>query len=487
MAMTNQSQLAVPVPARVPGQPGTPRPRVILAILSLASFMASLDLFIVNVAFDKIGQSFHGSSLGDVSWVLNGYAIIFATLLVPFGRLADKIGRKRMFGLGLALFTLASVACAAAPGLWWLVGFRALQAAGAAALTPTSLGLLLAAVPAHKRLPYVRIWSAVAAIAATVGPVLGGVLVAASWRWVFLVNLPVGIFALIMAIRFVPDSRDNSGTKTPDMIGAALLTLGVGSLALAIVKGGGWGWGSASTIAAFVIAAVLLAGFAWRGEHHPVPVVEPDLYRVRTFAWANVAMVTFSVGFTGFLLLLILWMQDVWHWSTITTGLAVAPGPAMVPVVTLLAQRLARRVQAGYLSAAGCLVFASGAFVMLSLAGPHGSGYVSEFLPGQLLAGIGIGLAFPTLLSHATHDLPAHRASTGSGVINMTRQLGLVLGVSITVAILGTPATYGAAHRAFGHGWCTVALVELAAALACLGMLARPPALVNSLRGRNRK
>jgi MFS family permease len=254
------------------------------------------DLFIVNVAFDKIGQSFPGSSLGDVSWVLNGYAIIFATLLVPFGRLADKIGRKRMFLLGLGLFTLASVACAAAPGLWWLVVFRVLQAAGSAALTPTSLGLLLAAVPAEKRLPYVRIWSTVAAIAATVGPVLGGLLVAASWRWVFLVNLPVGILALIAANRLVPDSRDTAVTKIPDMIGAALLTLGVGSLALAIVKGGDWGWVSDGTIAAFVAAGVLLIWFAWRAERHPLPVVEPDLYRVRTFAWANVAMVTFSVG-----------------------------------------------------------------------------------------------------------------------------------------------------------------------------------------------
>src|ERR1700753_2971651 len=138
-------------------------PRAILAILSLASFMASLDLFIVNVAFDKIGESFRGPSIGDVSWVLNAYAIVYAALLVPLGRLADKVGRKRMFLVGVAVFTVARVLCAAAPGLWWLVGFRVLQAAGAAALTPTSLGLLLAAVPAEKRLGYVRVWAAVAA------------------------------------------------------------------------------------------------------------------------------------------------------------------------------------------------------------------------------------------------------------------------------------------------------------------------------------
>jgi len=152
------------------------RPRAILAVLSPASFMASLDLFIVNVAFDQIGASFRGSSIGDVSWVLNAYAILYAALL---GRLADKVGRKRTFLLGLAVFTLAGVLCAVAPGLWWLVAFRVLQAAGAAALTPTSLGLLLTAVPAGKRLAYVRIWSAVAGLAAAAGPVFGGLLVAA--------------------------------------------------------------------------------------------------------------------------------------------------------------------------------------------------------------------------------------------------------------------------------------------------------------------
>jgi EmrB/QacA subfamily drug resistance transporter len=452
----------------------TPRsPRAILAVLSLAAFMASLDVFIVNVAYDSIGESFHSSSISDVSWVLNAYAIIYAALLVPFGRLADRVGRKRMFSLGLGLFTLASVACSAAPGLWWLVAFRVLQAAGAAALTPTSLGLLLAAVPAEKRMPYVRIWSAVAGLAAAAGPVLGGLLVTASWRWVFLVNLPVGVAALVAAARVVPDSRDAAVSKLPDAAGAALLTLGIGSLALAIVKGGDWGWGGTATLAAFAAAAVLLAWFVWRAEHHPVPVVDPDLYRVRSFAAANIAMVAFSIGFAGYLLMMVLWLQNVWHWSTVTTGLAVAPGPAVVPVVTLLVQRFAGRVRPGVLTALGCVAFAAGIVTTLTLIGPHGAHYAGGMLPGQLLAGLGIGLALPTLLGSATAGLPAHRTSTGSGVINMTRQIGFVLGVSISVAILGTPTSYAAAHRAFVRGWWTMAAVEAVAALACLGLLSR--------------
>jgi len=469
--MTIQSH---PVPMLpIAESPIAQRPRLILAILSLAGFMASLDVFIVNVAFDRIADSFHKASISDVSWVLNAYAIMYAALLIPFGRLADKVGRKRVFLAGIRVFTLASVACAVAPGLWWLVSFRVLQAVGAAALTPTSLGLLLAATPANKRLAYVRIWSAVAGLAAAAGPVLGGLLVTIDWRWAFLVNLPVGILALVAAQRGVPDSRDTTVTKIPDLVGAALLTVGVGALALAIVKGAGWGWGSATTTFTFLFAAVLLAGFVWRAEHHPVPLVEPDLYRVRTFAAANLGMLGVSIGMATFVLMVVLWMQNVWHWSIITTGFAVAPGPAMVPIVTLLAQRLAHRVPAGLVAAAGCLACAVSGVLTLSSVGPDGSHYARELLPGQLLVGIGIGLSLPTLLSSATHDLPGHRASTGSGVINMTRQLGFVLGIAVTVAILGTPSSYAAAHRSFVHGWWFAAAVELTALMACLAAIPR--------------
>lgn len=469
--MTEQSQVAAPTLAA--GHVVQRSPRAILTILSLAGFMGALDLFIVNVAFDKIAQSFGGSSTADVSWVLNGYAIIFAALLVPLGRLADKVGRKNMFLAGLALFTLASAACAAAPGLWWLVGFRLVQAAGAAALTPTSLGLLIASAAPEKRVPYVRVWSTVAAVASAAGPVLGGLLVTASWRWVFLVNLPVGIIAYIAAHRIVPDSRDAAVTKIPDLAGAALLTVGVGALSLAIVKGSDWGWGSGATIASFVVAAVLLAWFVWRAEHHPVPVVDPSLYRVRTFAAANIALLAFSLGLAGYLLMIVLWLQNVWHWSTLATGFGVAPGPAMVPVIATLTQRLSGKIQAGILTAVGCALFAAAAVMNLALLGPHGSSYASHLLPAQLVAGLGIGLALPTLMAAATAGLPSHRASTGSGVVNMTRQIGYVLGVAIVVAILGSPASYAAAHTAYGHAWWMNAAVELIAAIACLGLLKR--------------
>src|SRR5205085_3545864 len=179
------------LPGVVVAPPREPSHRVVLIVLSLAAFMASLDLFIVNVAFPDISREFHGASLGDVSWVLNGYTVLYAALLVPLGRLADRYGRLAGFLGGLALFTIASAACAAAQGLWALVIFRGLQAIGAAALTPASLGLLLASTPPEGRVRAVRIWAAVGALAAAFGPVVGGLLVQASWRWVFIVNVPV--------------------------------------------------------------------------------------------------------------------------------------------------------------------------------------------------------------------------------------------------------------------------------------------------------
>jgi EmrB/QacA subfamily drug resistance transporter len=446
--------------------------RAVLGVLSLAAFMASLDLFIVNVAFADIGHDFRGTPLSDLSWVLNGYAVLYASLLVPLGRLADRYGRKAGFLAGLALFTVASAACAASPGFWWLVTFRGLQAVGAAALTPTSLGLLLAATPADGRVKAVRIWSAIGALAAAAGPVIGGLLVQASWRWVFIVNVPVGLLAIAAAHRVVPDSRDVSVTRTPDLVGSVMLATGIGALALALVKGPDWGWASTDDVLADVVAVVGIVGFWLRSQRHPLPVVEPALLRVRAFAWANVTGILFSVAFAAGLLAVVLWMQDVWHYSALRTGLAVAPGPLMVPVFAAVAQRFARRVPAGQLAALGCFAFGLGN-LLLSLSIRSHPAYAAELLPAWLLTGVGVGLALPTIVSAATADLPPARASTGSAVVTMARQIGFVLGVSVLVAVIGSPVGYSAAHRAFQHAWWVIAGASMVGALTSLRMTPR--------------
>jgi EmrB/QacA subfamily drug resistance transporter len=450
----------------------TVRHGTILATLSLAAFMASLDMFIVNVAFPDISRDFSGASLADLSWVLNGYAVLYAALLVPLGRLADRYGRLPGFLAGLALFTAASAACAASQDLWSLVLFRGLQAVGAAALTPTSLGLLLAATPDAGKVRAVRTWAAVGALAAAFGPIVGGLLVQASWRWVFIVNVPVGIAALVVARRVVPDSRDVTVSRTPDLGGSAAIALGIGALALALVKGPDWGWSAPADLAAFVFAAAALAVFWRRSTRHPLPVVEPALLRVRAFAWSNVTAVLFSVAFAGGLLAIVLWMQVAWQYSALRTGLAIAPGPLMVPVFAAVAQRLAARVPAGLLAALGCLLFGIGT-ALLALTVTTTPSYAAGVLPGWLIGGIGVGFALPTIISAATADLPPARAATGSAVVTMARQIGFVLGISLLVAVLGAPSTQDAAHAAFRSAWWVIAAVAGIAAITATRMTPR--------------
>ncbi|WP_141578326.1 MFS transporter [Actinomadura sp. WMMA1423] len=442
----------------------------VLAVLSVASFMAGLDLFIVNVAFTDIGRDFAGESMADLSWVLNGYAIVFAALLVPLGRLADRYGRKAGLLLGLTVFTLASQACAAAPSLWWLVAFRVLQAAGAAALIPTSLGLLLSAFPAERRGGAVRIWSAASAIAAAAGPAVGGVLVDASWRWVFEVNVPIGIAAVLLAARLVPDSREGRSARVPDLAGTAVATAAIALLALGLVKINDWP-GERTTI----VVAVALLALTWfwlRSLRHPAPVIEPALLAVRTFFWSNAAVLLFTVAFAANLLLGVLWMQQVWHYTPIRTGLAVAPGPLMVPVMALIAGRLAARVPVGLITAVGCTLCAFGVVMIAMSLGPEPA-YATQMLPGWLIGGTGVGLALPTILSAAAVELPSHRYATGSAVVNMSRQIGAVLGVSLAVAVLGTPRGYPEAHTAYVHAWLMVGAFMVIAAIAALGMTPR--------------
>src|SRR3954454_10630416 len=300
-----------------------PRPEevsgnVVLAIVSAGVVLASLDLFIVNVALPSMASDFGETGLGDLSWVLNAYAIVYASLLVLFGRLADRYPRQNGFLLGVAVFVAASALCAAATSTLMLVAFRVLQAAGAALLTPTSLGLVLATAAPERRASAVRAWAAVGGLAAALGPVAGGLLVAASWRWVFLVNVPIGLAALVVGWRRLPEVPGHP-TPRPDAVGALLVTAGVGALTLGLVKGGAWGWGAGATVAVLASALAALAVFAARCLRHPNPLVDPALFRVRAFTGASVVALVFSVAFGAMLLSVVLWEQEVWGWSALRT------------------------------------------------------------------------------------------------------------------------------------------------------------------------
>jgi MFS family permease len=239
-----------------------------------------------------------------------------------------------------------------------------------------------------------------------------------------------------------------------------------------LVKAPSWGWTSYGVVGAFIVAASGLAGFWWRSLRHPLPVVEPALLRVRAFAWSNLTAVLFSVAFAAGLLAIVLWLQDVWGYSALKTGLAIAPGPMMVPVFAAVAQRLAARVPVGLLAAVGCVLFGVGTVLVATSVGAHPS-YAAEMLPGWLIGGMGVGFALPTIVSAATADLPPARSSTGSAVVTMSRQVGFVLGVSVLVAVVGTPHGFADVHRAFQHAWWAIGAVALVAGVAGLGMTPR--------------
>lgn len=450
-----------------------------------AAFMSSLDLFVVNVAFDEIGRDLGvgapgGPTAADLSWVLNAYAVTFAALLVPLGRLADRYGRKQMFVGGLALFVVASVACAVSPGVWTLVAFRVLQAAGAAAMTPTSLGILMGALPPERRVGAVRLWAATGALAAAFGPTVGGVLTQVSWHWVFLINLPIGLVLLWLAVTVVHDVRTDDDAVRPDLAGAVVFAAVVGLLALGLTKSNDWGWSDPRTVGSLVVAVALGVVFWVQSRRHPSPVISPALLRVRSFRFANLAMLAFNVAFAAQLLVGILWLQQIWGYSSLRTGFAVAVGPVMVPITAALSHRFLPDVTPARLVAAGSVVCAVGNVWLLSVMGADPA-FVSAYLPGWVLGGIGVGLALPNLIAGGTRDLAPDQSATGSAVVTMSRQIGFVVGVSLLFALVGS-AQGLEAREGFVATWWVAAGALLVAAVLALGMTHRAPQAATTVR-----
>ncbi|HEY2631081.1 MAG TPA: MFS transporter [Solirubrobacteraceae bacterium] len=429
----------------------------VLAVVVVGVFMAGLDVFIVNIAFPQIHSDFPGTSLSSLSWILNAYTIVFAAFLIAAGRWSDSFGRKRAFLFGVTLFVVASAACAAAPSIPFLVGARAVQGFGAALLLPSSLGLLLPEFPPEKRHIAIGAWAAVGGIAAAAGPPLGGLLVEAGWRWVFIVNVPVGIAGVIAGRRVLREIR-HPDTEPADVTGAVLLTAGVGALIVAIVQGESWGWSSVRLLAMLALAVGLLAAVGVRIARHPAPIVDPALLRVRAFSAATLGSLLFFIGFAAMLLASVLFLTGVWHESILTAGLMISPGPAMAAVTAIPGARLGGRLGPGRVGAAGTVLFALGGVLWITQLGDQPD-YVGEYLPGMLLGGIGVGMVIPSLTSAVAATLPPQRIATGIAVQTTGRQLGSALGFAILIAVLGTP--HSAAD--FREAWSFMLIASLLA------------------------
>ena len=458
-------------------RPSDPWPVFWLA--AAGTFLAYLDVTIVNIAFPSIASDFDGAGLGSLSWVVNAYALAFAALLVIFGRAADRIGRRRIYLAGTAVFALASAACAVAGSVGVLVVARTVQGAAAAAMIPAALGLLLAAFPPQRWAAAIAGWGAVGSVAAALGPPIGGLLAeSGGWRWIFVINVPVGIATLVVGRRMLRESRATE-TAPPDVLGAALLAGATGALALALVQGDAWGWGSAATLATFGGAVVAGSLLAARTRRIAAPVLEPALLASRWARAANGGTMAFGAALFASQLCAVLFATGVWGWSVLEAGLAAMPGPIASAVAAPIGGRWASRSGPRPVAIAGAALFAASLLWVVVAAGPEPD-FLGVWLPYGLIGGAGIGLGLPALIGATARGLPPTRFATGMALATTARQLGAVIGVALLVAVVGTPAPDDAvaAYRG-GFALCAGAL---AVAAACAGLLSPAPEPAGSRR-----
>jgi EmrB/QacA subfamily drug resistance transporter len=429
--------------------------------------MSLLDMFIVNVAFPAIARHFAETNTVGISWVLSAYAIVFAALLVPAGRWTDQTGRKRAFLLGLAIFTAASALCAVAPSVWMLIGARIIQAAGAAIISPAAMGLMLTEFPPAKRATAVALFVAVGGVAAAFGTPVGGLLAQLSWRWIFLINLPVGVLALFAGAHVLREHERPGIAGAADLFGAFLLAGAVGGLVLGVEKGQDWGWASGRVIGLSFMSLALFAWFVRRSRWHPRPVVELPMLSLPGFAAANLSAFLFSTAFAGMILTNVLFLSRVWRLASWQLGAELTVGPFTAALAALPAGRLISRYGAKRIAVAGAMLFALGCcWTIVSMR--ETPAFIIQVLPASLLVGLGIGLSLPSATTAGVSSLPPPRLSTGSAILNMSRQVGSAVGVAVLVAIVGDASQhYDLAP--FRHGFLASAIAALGSGAAALG------------------
>ncbi len=438
-----------------------------LAAMSLGYGVVQLNVTIVNTALNSIGSSL-GGGVAELQWVVSTYTIAFAAFILTAGALGDRIGARRVFMAGFAIFTAASVACALASSAVVLIAARAVQGLGAAILVPNSLALLSHAYPDEKqRGRAVGIWAAGASLALTAGPLVGGGLIAlVGWRSIFLVNLPIGLAGLWLTWRYATETA-RSRSREIDLPGQLAAIAALGCLAGAIIEGGALGWSNPFVLAGFVTSAIVAALFIWRENRAPQPMLPLSLFRHRMFALTSLVGLLVNVGVYGLIFVFSLYFQQINGLSPFATGLAFVPMMGAVLPVNLVAPRVAERIGAPATIAAGAALAAFGCLALLGI--PPGSSYWA--ISAQLIAiSTGLGLLVPPLTSTLLGSVEKSRSGIAAGVLNATRQTGSVLGVALFGALIGQS---GAFMAGLHQSLVISALLLLAAAVAIRGGAAR--------------
>lgn len=445
----------------------------VLALTSVGVMMVSLDISIVNVAFGSLVNEWPDSRR-LLTWVFSAYNIAYAAGLLTAGRLADAFGRKRAFLTGLSVFLTGSLLCAIAPSALILVVARVIQAIGGAIISPSAIALVLPEFPVEKRSAAIGIWGAVGAVAAAGGPTIGGLLVdSLSWHWIFLVNVPFCIVALVIGRRLLHESRDDDAPRQVDVPGAILAVVGVGILTLVIVQSDQWGWTSMRSLGATTLSALALLLFTARCNRMEHPLLDLRLIRLPFVSAAAISGFGFSAGFFSLIFVNTQWLQTVWDYSPSRSGLAGIPGPVMAAIVAAPAGRAAQRIGHGKIVAIGGFILCTGN-LLLSATIPTEPAYLRHYLPIMLYTGIGVGLCISTISSAATAFLPRTQFAMGSALNNTVRQVGAALGIALVSSILLTAAAGGKGTDGFHRSWTVTSIVILLSGVAMLALFRKP-------------
>jgi EmrB/QacA subfamily drug resistance transporter len=434
-----------------------------LAAVSVGLFMIMLDNTVVNVALPSIQRELE-SDLSELEWIVTGYALTFASLMLVGGKVADAYGRRRIFVLGIVVFTLASLLCGLASSSEMLIGARVLQGAGAALMNPATLSIIAATFPTRQRGTAIGIWAGVSALALAIGPLIGGLITEhLHWSWIFFVNVPVGVVGIAASFLFIDESRDETHASL-DIPGLTTSAVGLFALTYGLIEANTYGWTSARIVGAFVLSAVLLVSFVVIERRRREPMLPLELFRSGTYTGANLVILLVALAMFGVFFFVSLYMQNVLGYSAVETGAAFLPLTVLIILVAPVAGRLSDRIGSRGLMTAGMLLVALH-LTMFSTLSADASFW--DLLPAFLVGGVGMALTFTPSAAAATRSVPVDKAGVGAAVLNSARQVGGTMGIAIMGAIVAHAAGGEVSVDAFMRGFERALLV--AAGIAVLG------------------
>src|SRR5262245_15310088 len=404
-----------------------------LGAVAFGLFMIMLDNTVVFVALNSIQTDLHISQ-SELEWVVSGYALTFAALMLTGGKLADMLGRRLIFIVGLAIFTASSLACGLATGAGFRIGARVVQGVGAALMNPATLSIITATFPPRQRGTAIGIWVGVSAMALAIGPLIGGILTEKiNWSWIFFINVPVGIAGIIVSRLVIEESRDTSKEQRLDLPGLVSSALGLFALSYALIEANKYGWGSPRILASFGVAAAALVIFVLLEMHQRVPMLDLSLFKNSTFTGANLTMLLVALAMFGVFFFNSLYLGQVLGYSPIQTGAAFLPLTVLIVFVAPLAGRFSDKIGSRWLMGAG-LVLLAGSLLSFSTLGVNSSFW--DIVPGLILGGFGMSLAMTPTTAAAMGSVPVDKAGVGSAVLNSMRQVGGSLGIALMGAIV---------------------------------------------------